>query len=142
MLKVKLKTRKEPIYIPPRTPEDIVGRSFTQGYLEDENERSYWTYYYNSDNRLEYVLYDPDLIGIYVNDNDVDIFTEFECIESGEYVECSMRIRAIVYYKKQRNKFVLIDKKTGRQWANEEFNTIKEFMEFCKQNRLALSTKN
>lgn len=43
-----------------------------------------------------------------------------------------------VYILKQKNRFVVIDKRTDLKWANEFFKTEDEAIEFCNQNNLKL----
>lgn len=43
-----------------------------------------------------------------------------------------------VYILKQKNRFVVIDKRTDLKWANEFFKTENEAIEFCNQNNLKL----
>ena len=43
-----------------------------------------------------------------------------------------------VYILKQKNRFVVIDKRTDLKWANEFFKTEDEAIEFCNQNNLNL----
>ena len=43
-----------------------------------------------------------------------------------------------VYILKQKNRFVVIDKRTDLKWANEFFKTEDEAIEFCNKNNLKL----
>ena len=43
-----------------------------------------------------------------------------------------------VYILKQKNRFVVIDKRTDLKWANEFFKTEDEAIEFCNQNNLKI----